>query len=135
MGYDITAIYLKNTDTMVVDSGALMNFVRLIPVFFSFLLIAAHFQRAGSSILAIVCLLAPGLLYFTRPWSIRIIQTLMLLAALEWGRTLIYLVQLRQDFGMPWMRLAIIIGAVVLFTAASTLVFRHGSIKKKYNIT
>jgi len=111
-----------------------MNFVRLIPVFFSFLLIAAHFQRAGSTTLAIVCLLAPGLLFFTRPWSIRILQVLMLMAAIEWARTLFYLVQIRQDAGMPWMRLAIIIGAVALFTAASTLIFRNKSIKKKYNL-
>ena len=111
-----------------------MNLVRLFPVFFSFLLIAAHFQRAGFSFLAVVCLLAPGLLYFTRPWSIRIIQALMFLAAIEWVRTLIYLVQLRQDADMPWMRLAIIIGAVALFTAFSTLVFRHRNLKRKYNL-
>ena len=112
-----------------------MSLVRLFPVFFSFLLIAAHFQRAGLSILAVACLLAPGLLYFTRLWSIRILQTLMFLASLEWIRTLIYLVQLRQGADMPWMRLAIVIGAVALFTAASTLVFRHRSIKRKYNLT
>ena len=110
-----------------------MNFVRLLPVFFSFLLIAAHFHRAGSSILALTCLLAPCLLYFTRPWSVRLVQALLFLSAIEWIRTLVYLVQLRQDAGQPWMRLAIIIGSVALFTAASTLVFRHGSIRKKYN--
>ena len=108
-----------------------MNVVRLFPVFFSFLLIAAHFQRAGLSFVAAVCLLAPGLLYFTRPWSIRIIQTLMLLAAIEWVRTLIYLVQLRQEADLPWVRLAIIIGTVALFTGVSTLVFRQRSLKKK----
>lgn len=111
-----------------------MNLVRLFPVFFSFLLIAAHFQRAGISFLAVVCLLTPGLLYFTSPWSIRILQTLMFLAAIEWVRTLVYLIQLRQDAHLPWMRLAIIIGAVALFTAVSTLVFRHRSLKKKYNL-
>ena len=110
-----------------------MNFVRLLPVFLSFLLIAAHFQRADYSILALTCILAPCLLYFTRPWSIRIVQVLMLLSAIEWIRTLVYLVQLRQDLDQPWLRLAIIIGSVALFTAVSTLVFRHGSIKKKYN--
>jgi len=110
-----------------------MNFVRLIPVFFSFLLIAAHFQRAGSSLLVVVSLLAPVLLCINRPWSVRIIQALMLMAALEWVRTLIYLVQIRQDAGMPWVRLAIITGAVALFTASSALLFRHDSIKRKYN--
>lgn len=109
-----------------------MNLIRLLPVFFSFLLIAAHFQRAGLSLIAIVCLLAPGLLYFTRPITIHILRVLLILAALEWVRTLLYLVQIRQDMGLPWTRLAIIIGGVALFTVASTLVFQHRSIKKKY---
>jgi len=110
-----------------------MNFVRLLPVFLSFLLIAAHFQRAGFSILAVLCLLAPCLLYFTRPWSIRILQILMILSAIEWIRTLMYLVQLRQEADLPWLRLAVILGSVALFTAASTLVFRCQSIRRKYN--
>ncbi len=78
-------------------------------------------------------LLAPGLLYFTRPFSIHTVRVLLFLAAIEWIRTLVSLVQIRQDMGLPWTRLAIIIGSVALFTAASTLVFRHKSIRKKYN--
>ena len=111
-----------------------MNFIRLLPVFFSFLLISAHFQRAGLSLIAVICLLAPGLLYFTRPWSLRILQILLLLSALEWVRTLIKLVQWRQEMGVEWTRLALILGCVALFTAGSTLVFRHREIKKKYGI-
>lgn len=110
-----------------------MNFIRLFPVFISFLLISAHFQRGGSSLIAILCLLAPGLLYFTKPWSPRILQVLLVLAALEWVRTLVYLVQLRQELGMDWVRLAIILGCVSLWTAASTLVFQHREIRRKYN--
>ena len=111
-----------------------MNFIRLLPVFFSFLLISAHFQRAGLSLIALLCLLAPGLLYFTRPWSPRILQILLLLSAVEWVRTLVYLVQLRQNLGMDWTRLAIILGGVSLFTAASALVFQHREIRKKYGL-
>lgn len=110
-----------------------MNFIRLSPVFLSFLLIAAHFQRAGLSILALVCLLAPCLLFFTRAWTLRVLQVLLFLAAIEWIRTLVYLVQIRLDMGQPWVRLAIIIGGVALFTAVSTLVFRHKDIRKKYS--
>lgn len=111
-----------------------MNFIRLLPVFFSFLLISAHFQRAGLSLIALVCLLAPGLLYFTRPWSPRILQILLLLSAVEWLRTLVSLVQLRQELGMDWTRLAIILGCVAAFTAASALVFQNGGIRKKYGL-
>lgn len=111
-----------------------MTFIRLIPVFFSFMLIAAHFQRAGLSLIAILCLLPIGLLYFTRPWAIRILQLLLFLAALEWGRTLFHLIQMRIDTGLPWTRLAIILGVVILFTMGSALIFQHKQIKRKYGI-
>ena len=111
-----------------------MNFVRLLPVFVSFLLISAHFQRGGNSLIAILCLLAPGMLYFTRPWIPRILQVLLALSALEWVRTLVHLVQLRQELGMDWMRLAIILGSVALFTAVSSVVFRNRKIRAKYNL-
>lgn len=111
-----------------------MNIIRLVPVFLSFLLIAAHFQRAGMTAIAIGCLAAPGMLIFTRGWSVRIVQGLLVLASLEWLRALFYLVSLRQEHGMPWTRLAIILGLVSLLTAASALVFFHRDIKRKYNV-
>ncbi|MGI9537091.1 MAG: 4Fe-4S ferredoxin, partial [Desulfocapsaceae bacterium] len=78
--------------------------------------------------------LAPGLLYFTRPWSLRILQILLILSAIEWIRTLLNLVQIRQDLGMDWTRLAIILGSVAIFTAASALIFQHVEIRKKYGL-
>lgn len=83
---------------------------------------------------ALFCLIAPGLLFFTQPWSVRIVQVLLLLSAIEWGRTLVYLVQVRQDAGMGWSRLASILGAVILITVGSTFIFKHRKIRKKYNL-
>ncbi|WP_319548262.1 hypothetical protein [Desulfogranum marinum] len=60
-------------------------------------------------------------------------QVLLVLYSLEWLRTMVNLVQLRQEYGMPWVRLAIIIGGVALFTALSALVFRHPGLQKKYH--
>lgn len=110
-----------------------MNFVRLLPVVISSVLIAAHFLRSGATIVAFICLFANGLLFITRSWSVRIIQVLLILYAVEWIRTLINLVQLRLEHGMPWMRLAIILGGVVLFTAFSALSFRHPMLQKKFS--
>lgn len=111
-----------------------MNFVRLIPVFVSFLFIAAHFQRAGSTIIAICCLLTPMVLLITRSWSVRLVQGSLLLASFEWLRTLISLVGIRQEAGMEWGRLAIILGTVALFTALCPFIFQHREIRKKFNI-
>lgn len=111
-----------------------MNFLRHIPVIFSFLLIGAHFQRAGYSSLALLCVFTPGLLFFTRPWSVRVVQTLLLLASLEWLRTLFCLVDLRQEAGEPWIRLAFIIGGVALFTGTSACVFYGKKIRERYSM-
>lgn len=111
-----------------------MNFLRLLPIFLSFLLIAAHFQRDGSSIIALTCLLAPTLLYFTRPWSVRILQTLLILAGMEWIQTLLSLVQWRQELGLPWIRLALILSMVVLFTLLSALIFQRKPLRKRYHL-
>ncbi len=110
-----------------------MNFLRLLPVFLSFMLIAAHFYRSGPSIVAVFCILAPVVLCFSRPWSVRVIQFLLVLATIEWVRTLLHLVQLRQEDGLPWVRLAVIIGGVALFTACSALLLQLKSIQRRYN--
>lgn len=109
-----------------------MNLVRLLPVFISFFLLGAHFSRAGNSIAALCCLAAPGLLYFTTPVSARILQALLIMGAVEWIRTLMKLIALRQDYELPFVRLTVILVFVALFTAASAMVFYIPGLKKKY---
>lgn len=110
----------------------MMNRIILIPVFVSALLIAAHFQRNGLTIAAGFCLLSPGILIVKHPWSMTVIKLFLILSAVEWLRTLVSLVQMRMDYGMPWVRLSLILGTVALFTAASTLVFRHPQLQNRY---
>lgn len=110
-----------------------MNLVRLLPVLISSVLIAAHFQRSGATIIACICLFITCLLFITRPWSVRIIQMLLILYALEWLRTLVNLVQIRLEYGLPWARLALILGGIALFTGLSTLVFRNPKLQKRFH--
>lgn len=110
-----------------------MIIFRLFPVFISSLLIGAHFQRAGMTLVAIICVLIPFSLFYARPISMRLVQLFLVVAALEWLRTLIYLVQLRMDHGMEWYNLAIILGLVATFTLCSALVFRNNRIRRMYS--
>ncbi len=110
-----------------------MNFLRLLPVFISFGLLAAHFVRAGQNILAFVLLLFLLLLTLRKSWVPRVMQLALLLGAIEWLRTLVFVVQLRMEIGMSWTRLAIILGTVALFTAVSSLVFRSRALRKRYS--
>ncbi len=111
-----------------------MNLTRLSPVIFSFLLLAAHFYRAGQYALVIVSLAFIFLLTIRQTWVPRLMQLGLLLGAVGWLRTLFFMVQMRIEFGMPWTRLAIILGAVALFTALSCLVFRRNSLRKRYSV-
>lgn len=110
-----------------------MNFLRLLPVFISFLLMAAHLVRAGQMVMACVLLALLLLLVLKKNWVPWVIQLILLLGAVEWLRTLYSVAQMRIEFGMPWMRMAIILGAVALFTALSCLVFRSKALRSRFS--
>lgn len=110
-----------------------MNLLRLLPVLLSLLMLAAHFYRAGQLLLAIIMLMLPLLLFVRKSWVPQLIQLVLLVGALEWLRTLWVIADVRIQFEMPWMRMAMILGGVALFTGLSALVFRSRSLKERYS--
>lgn len=111
-----------------------MNIIRLFPVFLSSLLIAAHCLRWGAWVLTGACLVLPTLLFFTKPWAARIVQLFLFIASLEWLRTLFVFANQRIAESTPWIRLAIILGSVAIFTAASGCVFLMKPLKERYKL-
>lgn len=109
-----------------------MNFFRLLPILVSFLLLGAHFLRAGHLVLAVLSVLLPALLFLRERWIPRLFSVLLALAALEWLRVLYLLAAMRIAWGQPWGRLALILGGVAAFTALSALVFRARGLKARY---
>ena len=109
-----------------------MDFLRLLPVFISFLLLAAHFVRAGQVVVVFVLLCLLLLLLVRKFWVPWIIQLTLLLGAIEWLSTLYTVAHLRIASGVPWTRMAIILGAVALFTALSSLVFRSKAMRNRF---
>lgn len=87
----------------------------------SALLLAAHFLRAGETGLVVVSLLSPALLYVGRVWAVRVLQFLLLAGALEWLVTAVEVHEVRASVGEPWFRMALIVGAVVVFTVFSAV--------------
>ena len=88
-------------------------------------LLGAHFYRAGLWPLMLACLVLIVLLAWPRAWVARLAQVCLVAGALEWAWTAFGLIQQRMALGQPWSRLALILAAVALFTAAAALVFRH----------
>lgn len=111
-----------------------MNIILHIPVVLSFVLLAAHFLREGQTMLVVCTLLFPLLLLYGKSWAVRLVQLALLVATIEWLRTLLVLQAMRVEHGMPWARLVIIVGGVALFTACSSLVFYHSSLKIQYGL-
>ena len=105
---------------------------QLIPVVLSLLVLGAHFLRDGSPLLTAVTLALLGLLAVRRPWSVRVIQVVLVLGALEWIRTLVRLASYRADAGQPVLRMAIILGVVAAFTLFSAWMFRTATLRRVY---
>ncbi len=108
-----------------------MTALALLPPVLSFLILAAHFFRAGQFAFSAVSLLFVALLAVPRPWAARTLQAGLLLGAAEWIRTTAFYVGLRRDAGRPWGRLAAILAAVTLLTALSAFVFETRRMKRR----
>lgn len=107
---------------------------RLIPVILSLLVLAAHFLRAQSMLLVAVLLIVAGLLFVKRPWSARVVQTVLILGAIEWLLTLSELMMRRIDTGQPYGRMVMILGSAAVLTAASAFVFRSEPLRARYGL-
>jgi hypothetical protein len=101
----------------------------------AFLVLSAHFFRAGNlPLFAAALLLFLPLLFVRKSWAARTLQAGLALGAVEWIRTLVAFAGQRRAMGMPYTRLAVILGAVALATAACLLVFRSERVKKFFRL-
>jgi hypothetical protein len=98
----------------------------------SFLLLAAHFLRDDNILLTAISLLLPWLLLLKRPFVPVLLQTALFLGAVLWSHTCYSLIRLRLASGADWLRMALILTAVVLFTIGSGLLLSSPVVKKRY---
>lgn len=96
-----------------------MTILLAIPSVISLLLLAAHFLRAASLLLTLFPLLLIPLAFLSRPWLLRTLQVILLLAALEWLRTALLIAQARAAAEQPYLRALAILLCVALFNLLS----------------
>ena len=106
----------------------------LFPVILSLAVLGAHFLRDGSWIGVIGALVLMILLFVRRAWVARLIQAVLILGALEWIRTLYVLVTVRAAHGLPFTRMAVILGVVAALSLASAMLFQMPTLKKRYRL-
>jgi hypothetical protein len=107
----------------------------LTPVLLAHLLLAAHFLRAGSLLLLAATLVVAGLLAHRGRWTARLNQLWLLSGSGVWAITLMRLWQARIAAGAPAVRMAVILGAVALFTALAAGLFETGRLRERYRLT
>lgn len=99
----------------------------------SFLLAAAHFLRWGNLIAVLFCLAAP-ILMLIRHQKVRIMTQLCLASiTILWLQTALQIYEMRAMMGMPWMRMALILGLVASFTLFSAIIMRNHRIVSWYD--
>jgi len=105
--------------------------MRYVPLILSCLILAAHHSRGGEPGLIGLWLTLPFALFFKRRWIDRAIQLTLLAGAFEWAMTVKTIIDVRQMVGLPYMRMALILGGVTLFTALSGLLLETAGRKKR----
>jgi len=93
-----------------------MRILRTVLIVLAFVVLAAHFSRAGSTLVAGAFLLAPLLLLVRESWARWTLRIALLIGGLEWIRTTVRLVGERRALGEDWTRMAVILSVVALLT-------------------
>lgn len=111
-----------------------MTFVWLLPAILSLIAIGAHCFRAGNYLGMAVVLGLVALLAVRKSVAARAVQLGLLFGAALWIRTAFRIRAVRIEDGQPWMRMAIILGAVAVITALSGLSFRSARLKRWFRM-
>jgi hypothetical protein len=93
----------------------------LAPAALSFLVLGAHFLRAGQLALVALAVGLLALLFVRRRWARLTVQGALLLGAAEWVRTTLELTGERASMGRPYGRMVVILGAVAAVCVLSAL--------------
>ncbi len=106
-----------------------MKILKIICIILSYVLIAAHFLRAGNLTLALGLALFPAILFIRHRFSEWLIRAGLIFSLVVWLKTLFWLWKIYQIHHLPFTRPALILGAVILFTF-STLILTVAGHKK-----
>jgi ferredoxin len=99
----------------------------------SCLLLAAHYLRSGDLGMVAVCLALPGLFFFRQSWVRPVLQAAFAAGMAVWVLAMIDLIQFRQVVGLPWLRLALILGSVAVVTGSGALFLETRALRERFS--
>lgn len=109
-----------------------MMWLRIIPLILSSLLLSAHFYRHYNYPMMVISIIVPLLLLIKKRRILIVIQLFSLAGAGVWINTIVTIADERKSIGEPWIRMAVILGAVAAFTLASGLMLNLKKVKENY---
>jgi len=107
-------------------------FLMLIPAGLSFILAAAHSMRISDTGLMMAWLFFIPLLFFNHAWVRRVAQIALFSSAIIWVDVTYKMIHIRIAAGADWVRLAAIMGAVIIFAIVSILLMEKERIREYY---
>ena len=110
-------------------------FIRVAPIVLSFWLLAAHFLRVGQMLPCLLLLFYPLLLVIRHRAIPYLLSISLGLAALKWLHVTYNMVMVRLMMGDDWLRMAIIMSAVVCFTLLAGCLFQSERLKGYYRLS
>ncbi|MBI4061903.1 MAG: hypothetical protein HY403_10775 [Elusimicrobia bacterium] len=106
---------------------------RLIPAVLASIVLGAHFLRRGGLTMVGFCLAAPiFVLLVRRRWALRTFQGFLGFGTLIWISTAIGLGKERMSMDQPFLRMALIMGSVAVFTALSAWLLGRKALLERY---
>lgn len=109
-----------------------MMWLCIIPLILSSLMLSAHFYRHYNYPMMVISILVPLLLLIKKRWVLAVIQLFALGGAGVWINTIVVIADERMRSGGPWIRMAVILGTVALFTASSGFLLNLKKVKDNY---
>ena len=109
-----------------------MTLLWLMPVIVSMLMLAAHFSRADNTLLMVLSLILILLLFIKKQWVAWLFRIVLILGSMEWIRRAWVLIDIRAEAGEPYLRMAVILGVLSLFTLLSAFVFHSRRLRSRY---
>lgn len=111
-----------------------VTFLLLLPAILSLLTLGAHFFRARNWLGLVIVLLLLVVLAVRKPVCGRIVALALLLGVAEWIRTAVAIGSWRASQGLPWKRMAVILGVVAVVTGLSAIPFRSDRLRRWFRV-
>ena len=111
-----------------------MLFLRLLPAILGSILLGAHFLRWGNILLAAALAAFPFALALRAPWVKRAFEVLLAVGVLVWLSTAVRLGAARMEAGVPWMRMACILGGVAAFNGLAIWLLQGERMRAFFNV-